>query len=118
MVWWLRLSRAGRGGSTCRRSRPDVPPDEIGELRRTVQQIERGEVAAAADIVAAALARAEQDPGVAADRGLARLHVEMFGVKSDFTADGDAALIGAQIEGRGGEAERCGRSSSSRRAWV
>jgi hypothetical protein len=48
----------------------DVAADESGERGRLVQQIERGEMAAAADIVAPAVAQPEQDPGVGSDRWL------------------------------------------------
>ena len=72
-------------------SRLHVPPDQPGELAGPVQQIERGEVVAAAGVIAPALAGPEQDAGVAAGRRLARLHVETIAMQRRFTRNGDAA---------------------------
>jgi hypothetical protein len=55
----------GRSGAL-RDRQEDVAADESGERGRVVQQIERREMVAATDIVLPAVARPEQDPGVAA----------------------------------------------------
>ena len=66
-----------------------VPADQRGQRCRVVQQIERGEMIGAADIVAAAVAAAEQDAGVGAGRRLARLHVKPVGMERYLAGDGD-----------------------------
>src|SRR5205823_3439569 len=71
--------------------------DAAGELDRTVQQIERREIIHAADIIAPAVVRPKQDPGIAASRRLAHLDVKPIGMQRDFARDGDAGLIRAQI---------------------
>jgi hypothetical protein len=51
----------------CLRDRQeDVTADQSGESSRVVQQIERRNMVAAADMVLPAVARPEEDPGVAA----------------------------------------------------
>ena len=82
--------------------------DQHGELVGPVQQVERGEIVAPAGVVAPPLARAEQDAGIGARGRLARLHVKAIGMHCDLAADGDAALVGAQIVFVGFEAERFG----------
>src|SRR5271165_1289299 len=83
-------------------------PDTAGELVRTVQQVERGEVVDPADVIAPALAAAKQDAGGAAGRGLAHLHVETVGMHGRFTGDGDAALVPAKVIFVRSEPERRG----------
>ena len=85
-----------------------MPPDQPGELAGPVQEVERGEVVAAADVVAPALAAAEQDAGVAAGGRLARLDVKTVSVEGDFAGDGNAALVRPKVIFVRREAERRG----------
>jgi hypothetical protein len=106
----LRVPEYRSAVSGCRRfsGLPDVAADQRGQFFRLVQHVERGEMVPPAGVVAAVLAGPEQDAGIGAGRRLAGLHIEPIGMQCDFTADGDAAGVGAQIEFTGGEAERVG----------
>src|SRR3984893_2288331 len=98
---------AGRSGAL-RDRQEDVAPDESGESGRVVQQIERREMVATADIVLPAFARPEQDPGVIAGRRLADLHIKTVTVQGRLPADSDPAVIPAQVEFVRRQAERRG----------
>jgi hypothetical protein len=53
---------------------------------------------ASAGVVAAALAGADQNAGVAPGRGLANLNVDLLVMQGYFAADGDACLVVPQVE--------------------
>ena len=91
-------------------------PYAAGELGRPVQQVERRKIIDAAAIVAPARAAAEQNPGIGTRGRLAHLHIKTVGMQRDLARDGDAARVGAQIEGASSSA--AARARSWRRACV
>ena len=77
------------------------------EFAGPVEQVERRDVVRTADKIFSALAGPKQNATVVAHRRLGDLHVEVIAVEGDFTGNGNAGLVGAEVVGTGLKTQRC-----------